>query len=197
MPRFLIALFIGFMFVSAACTETVTNTIIERDTVTLTVHVHDTVTIPEAINDTLTTVIALRHAETIDNTTFDPGLNDEGKERAAELVRILENVQVSHIYTTPLKRARETAVPLANKKNIIISEYSPDTQRDVLTARILAENPGKVAVVIGHSNTIPALLQHMSKNTFGTPIPEFEYNNLFIASLHADVPRVLHLKYGK
>jgi broad specificity phosphatase PhoE len=194
MPRFLIALFIGFMFVSAACTETITNTIVERDTVTVTVHVRDTVTIPQAIDDTLTTVIVLRHAEKADNSA-DPDLSADGQLRAEELKRIL-NLSINTIYTTPFKRTRQTAAPLASQ-NITLREYAADISADEFAAQIRRENPRKIAVVIGHSNTISPLIKALTNNQIVVPSSETQYDNLYIATLHSIESKVLHLKYGK
>ncbi|MES2764760.1 MAG: phosphoglycerate mutase family protein [Bacteroidota bacterium] len=188
------ALLIVFSIFTASCTETVTNTVIERDTVTITIH--DTVSIPNIIDDTLTTVILLRHAEK-DSQGADPILNADGQLRAQELTRILSNVTVSNIYTTPFNRTRQTITQLAESKGLTAIEYDANISAAQLANKVKAENKGKTAVVVGHSNTIPELLKSFSNNSFVVQIAESQYDNLFIASLHADKPKIVHLKYGK
>jgi broad specificity phosphatase PhoE len=179
---------------TSSCTETITNTVVERDTVTVTIR--DTVTIPNVIDDRLTTVILLRHAEK-SAAGADPGLNADGHLRAQELTRILGNVTINNIYTTPFNRTRQTIMPLAESKGLTAIEYDANVSSAQLASKIKSENKGKTAVVVGHSNTIPELLKSFSNNAFVVQIAESQYDNVFIASLHADKPKIVHLKYGK
>src|SRR3546814_413019 len=48
----------------------------------------------------------------------DPGLSEEGKEAAVELALDLEKIGPCPILTSPLERARESALPLANRWGI-------------------------------------------------------------------------------
>jgi broad specificity phosphatase PhoE len=192
MHLYIFSFLVSFTFFTASCTDTITNTLIERDTVT----VHDTVTIPKAISDTLTTVILLRHAEK-SGTGTDPLLNTDGQLRSQELSRILGNVVINNIYTTPFNRTRQTVTPLAASKGLTPIEYDANISATQLANKIKSENKSKTAVVVGHSNTIPELLKTFSNNAFVVQIAESQYDNLFIASLHADKPTIVHLKYGK
>lgn len=194
MHFFIATLLFCFAFLTSSCTETVTNTVVQHDTVTVTVR--DTITLPNVIDDTLTTVILLRHAEK-EATGSDPVLNAAGQTRAQELSRILGNVAVNNIYTTPFKRTRQTITPLAASKGLTAIEYDANISAAQLAAKIKAENKGKTAVVVGHSNTIPELLKALSNNGFVVQIAESQYDNIFIATLHADKPKIVHLKYGK
>jgi len=196
MPHFVLALLLGFSIVSAACTQTITDTktVIERDTVVLTIR--DTISIPKVITDMLTTVIVVRHAEKADNSV-DPLLSSDGEARAQELTRILSDVEINSIYTTPLNRTRLTAKAVAESKGMSTKDYATTLSASQLASRIQSENAGKVALVVGHSNTVPELLKALSNNAFSIQIAESQFDNLFIATLHPDAPRVLHLKYGK
>ncbi|WP_300302516.1 histidine phosphatase family protein [Ferrovibrio sp.] len=49
----------------------------------------------------------------------DPSLSDEGKEAAVDLALQLEGLGPIPIYTSPMERARETALPLANRWGVI------------------------------------------------------------------------------
>jgi broad specificity phosphatase PhoE len=49
----------------------------------------------------------------------DPGLSEEGKEAAVDLALQLESIGPMQILTSPLERARESALPLANRWGIL------------------------------------------------------------------------------
>lgn len=49
----------------------------------------------------------------------DPGLSEEGKEAAVDLALQLESLGPMQILTSPLERARESALPLANRWGIL------------------------------------------------------------------------------
>jgi len=63
-------------------------------------------------------LILVRHAlpvridGTDDGCPADPGLSDRGYEQAKCLIDALAHDTVTHLYTSPARRARETAVPL-------------------------------------------------------------------------------------
>lgn len=171
------------------------QTIVERDTVY--VEVHDTTVIPALISDTVTTLIILRHAEK-ESAGVDPNLDSAGQARAGELKRILMNVPVSSIYSTSYNRTKQTVQPLAAAKGLTVSEYSTSLSYAQVIEQVLAANRGKVAVIVGHSNTVPGILKEVSKNSFDITINESQYDNLFIVSLPDKMtPVVKHLKYGK
>ncbi len=44
----------------------------------------------------------------------DPPLSDEGREQAAKLARWLSSEDIHAVYSSPMRRARETATPLAS-----------------------------------------------------------------------------------
>ncbi len=64
-------------------------------------------------------LVLVRHAlpvridATPDGGPADPGLAERGHEQAERLVAALAGDEVSAVYTSPARRARETAVPLA------------------------------------------------------------------------------------
>jgi 2,3-bisphosphoglycerate-dependent phosphoglycerate mutase len=195
MARHLLSLLLGvLMFLVCSCKkeESQTTVVTVRDTV----YLHDTTYIPSLVSDTITTLIVLRHAER-ENSGNDPALNPAGITRAAELSRLLSNVPVAAIYTTPFNRTRQTVQPLANAKGLSISEYSPNKPYAELVSEIVAARHGTVSVIVGHSNTVPELLKEISHNSFHITIGEEQYDNLFIVSLPDKLSaRIMHLKFG-
>ena len=49
---------------------------------------------------------------------LDPPLNDEGKAQAANLARLLNKTEIRHLYSSDLRRAVETAMPVGEFFNI-------------------------------------------------------------------------------
>lgn len=49
----------------------------------------------------------------------DPSLSDDGKEAAVDLALEIESLGPMPIYTSPMERARETALPLANRWGLV------------------------------------------------------------------------------
>jgi len=64
-------------------------------------------------------LLLIRHGETtrVDSETgiADPPLTDNGREQARRLAEWLKDERLDHIVVSPLRRARETAAPLAER----------------------------------------------------------------------------------
>jgi broad specificity phosphatase PhoE len=108
-------------------------------------------------------VFVVRHAEKISED--DQRLSEAGHSRAEKLARMLADSAISAIYATDTERARDTAAPLAGKLGLKVATYdtgakmsgSVDARPFVATLR--RDHPHDVVLVVGHSNTIPDLLQ--------------------------------------
>lgn len=55
---------------------------------------------------------------TEDGTPADPVLSPLGREQAQRVARWLDGIPIDHIYASPLRRARETAAPLATRRTL-------------------------------------------------------------------------------
>lgn len=79
----------------------------------------------------MTTLYLIRHAMTDAVGRFLAGrapglhLNPEGRAQAAGLAERLAAVPLSHVYTSPLERARETAAPLAARHDLPVETREP------------------------------------------------------------------------
>lgn len=102
-----------------------------------------------------TTIYVVRHAEKdlTNPAEKNPALNAAGLKRAKDLLMTLENENITVIYSTNYNRTRQTAQPLAQKKGIIVQNYTP-ADFSGLAARIKTESVGKKVLVVGHSNTV-------------------------------------------
>lgn len=140
-----------------------------------------------------TAVLAVRHAEKVDQSD-DAILSAAGRTRSEALARHLKSAGVKAIYVTEYKRTGLTAAPLAaalGLQPIVI----PANATPALVDRIRKDNPSDVVLVVGHSNSLPKVLQRL-----GHPDPveigDDEYDNLFVAVPRPGTPpSVLRLKY--
>jgi len=146
-----------------------------------------------------TLVVVVRHAEKRADRV-DPGLTAAGVRRSEALARILAPAGVGRLYCSQFRRTCDTLAPLARRLGLEPTVVPLDADlaagAATLARRVLAENPGGVAVVAGHSNTVPALLA-----AFGVAdVPEIhdgDYDDLFVLSLTGGTtPGLLHLAYG-
>jgi broad specificity phosphatase PhoE len=144
--------------------------------------------------DEITTILLVRHAEKTTVPADNPVLNEQGKSRAEDLIRILGNAGIQAIYTSQYDRTRLTAEPIA--KNLSITIRQIDAQKTPeLVKEVLSKNKGQTVLIVGHSNSIPEIIQ-----AFGGPamdeIDETQYDNLFVLTLCNSGARLLKLKYG-
>ena len=147
-----------------------------------------------------TTVIFVRHAEQADTPADDPGLNEKGGQRAAELARQLVEADVvagiDAIYSTPFRRTEETAQPVATALNLPINSYDADNTATVMD-EIVRAHKGKIVLVVGHSNTVPELIGNMGASKKVPPIDHDEYDNIYIVSIPwFGKTKTIRLRYG-
>ncbi len=145
-----------------------------------------------------TTVILVRHAEKAALPAEDPALTAEGQARAQALMAIARDAGVTAIITTQFARTRETARPAAEALHItpeIVSAGGAQHAEEV--ARVIYRHSGGVVLVVGHSNTIPAIAAALGAPR-PPPICDSEYDGLYFVTVPASGPaRVIHARYGE
>lgn len=116
---------------------------------------------------------------------------ETGIARSELLARILAKSGVKAIYTSQFLRTRATAEPLAKQlgfASVPISlklsasnpqEVSSESIQEIV-ARIF-QTPGDNALVIGHSNSVPAVIEALGGDV-APAIGEKEYDNLFVVT---------------
>lgn len=141
-------------------------------------------------------VFLVRHGEKCTEPASDPGLTELGKERAQALVRVLQDVDVDAIYSTPLHRTRDTAKPLAEAHGLEIIETPIKSGfLEDLADAIRASDASRI-VVSGHSNTTPRVANLLAGTEF-PDLDESEYDRLFVVHLAADgSAQVSILRFG-
>lgn len=138
-------------------------------------------------------MIVVRHGEKLD-ATADPVLSPKGEVRAVRLANMLAASNVRAIYTTQYKRSILLAAPTAKRLGLTPVAVSAK-DLDALIAKIRTHAKDEVVLVVGHSNTVPAMLKGLGHPPAVT-VGEEDYDNLFIvATLPSGAPTVVHLKY--
>ena len=145
-----------------------------------------------------TVVLLVRHAEKGTQPPQDPPLTDKGASRAQALVTIARDAGVRAIITTEFVRTRSTAEPTATALGVtpeVVRSSTPDHARAV-AAEVL-KHAGQTVLVVGHSNTIPAIV-----GALGAPRPkdicDSQYDQLFVVVLgDSGPPRLIQSRYGE
>lgn len=148
-----------------------------------------------------TTVIFVRHAEKATLPEDDPGLSPAGERRVAELTRQLVDADVvagiDAVYSTPFRRTEETVRPIAEALGLTVNSYDPSNTEEIME-RIVREHKGKIILVVGHSNTVPALIGNMGASKKVPDIAENEYDNIYIVSIPwFGKTKTIRLRYGE
>jgi len=157
------------------------------------------------------TVLLVRHAETAESTESvrDPELSELGERRAADLARLLSSAGVTHLFASEYRRTGATLAPLAAARELEV-EVVPAREAEVLLARLGELPGGAVAVVAGHSNTVPGLVASLGGEVrdlvehpeYGPMLDSRDYDRLFVVHLapenDGDDARAstLELRYG-
>ena len=147
---------------------------------------------------TTTTIVLVRHAEKVMGTIEDPPLAAEGVRRAERLAQMFGEVKAANgldaIYVSDTRRSQQTAGPLVSRLGIQATVY-PAGDVDGTVRRVLRDHRGGRALIVGHSNTIPALVQKLSGQSV-PEIPEEEYDDLYVVTVPSfGRSSVLRLKY--
>src|SRR5687767_7819797 len=130
-------------------------------------------------------VLLVRHAERADGgpaagamlSSADPGLSDAGKTRADHLAALLRDAGLTAIISTELRRTQETAAPLADRLKLPVVVI-PGADTMALHAKLKADHADGIVLVVGHSNTIPAIVQRLGGPAIR--IAENEYDKLLV-----------------
>lgn len=124
------------------------------------------------------TIYLARHAETVgeDDTRR---LSEEGRARAEALADALQaqaKEPIERIFSTDYPRTLETARPIADRLGLEVELYDPS---DLSAFAERLKSMGQTVLVVGHSNTTPALVELLG-GAPGPPIDEpTEHDRLY------------------
>lgn len=112
----------------------------------------------------------------------NPPLNEKGKARALKLVDLLAHEVIDTIFSTPYLRTQQTVQPLAQSKNKIIEWYDPQKLDEFAAKLQSAIYKNKCIVIVGHSNTTPALVNLLLQEKKYASLPDSVYNQYWIVT---------------
>lgn len=135
-------------------------------------------------------VVVVRHAEKDDDDKLDPSLAGAGEVRAQALAATLAGAGLDRAIATQFRRTRQTAEPAAAAAGIAVevreinggnaASYAGD-----LATALRAMPAGSTVLVVGHSNTVPGIVEALSGQT-AEEMPETEYDRYTLVLLDAD-----------
>jgi len=127
------------------------------------------------------TVIVVRHAEKATDDPRDPNLSEVGVARAQELARMLEHAGVTHLYASEYRRTQQTLEPLSLLTGAVVQAVPARDPAAVISA--IEQLPrNAVAVVAGHSNTVPALVGALAKGSEPFTLTEADYDRIYFVT---------------
>jgi broad specificity phosphatase PhoE len=136
---------------------------------------------------TTTTIVVIRHAEKQVNSISDAPLSPEGEQRAARLAQMFGDAapfgRLQKIYVTDTRRTQQTAAALAQRLTLEPEIVAARTGARELARRVLRENRGGRALVIGHSNTVPEIVAALGDAHDVPSMGEDEFDTLYVVTV--------------
>ncbi len=154
-----------------------------------------------AEHDAEVTIYVVRHAEkaTTDESDRDPPLSELGMARAADLRDTLRGVDLAAVFATSYRRTQMTAGPTAGSAGLETTSYRAGRRGDgdPLPAReeLLAAFDGRAVLVVGHSNTVPRIVEHLGGNG-AFEVERDEFDNLIVLHVTDETTTVRRHRYG-
>lgn len=136
-------------------------------------------------------VYVVRHAERQDDSNDTP-LSAAGAARATALADSLARWGLPDaLYSTRYLRTQNTAAPTAARAGKAVEPYggSRDAAADAraLVERVRTLAPGRRALLVGHSNTVPTLLNAFDGGT-RPDLDAADYDGVYLVTLHRTGP---------
>ena len=144
-------------------------------------------------------VVLVRHGEKAAEPAGDPPLSPAGQERAKALGEAMLGMQPSAIIVTATKRTTETASAVAAKSGLtpqVIALTGGGAAHIAAVVEAVKKASG-VVLVVGHSNTIPAIVKALGGPAF-PDICDASYANMFVLQpgMNGKPAQVVKAQYG-
>lgn len=136
------------------------------------------------------TFIVVRHAEKATDGGSDPPLSEAGRARAAALSARLRERGLVAAYATGFRRTRHTAAPAAAAHGIAVTPYDAAAPAQAFADRLRAAHASGTVLVVGHSNTVPAIVAALCACQVAA-IDESDYGNLYEVRVEPGAPPLL------
>jgi 2,3-bisphosphoglycerate-dependent phosphoglycerate mutase len=149
---------------------------------------------------TTTTIVIIRHAEKQIGTIDDAPLSPQGEQRAARLAQMFGDPEafgrVKQIYVTDTRRTQQTAASLAQRLGIKPVVVEGKASAGEIARRVLRENRGGLAIVIGHGNTVPQMVKELSDADRVPAVGDEEFDTMYVVTVPTiGKASVLRMKY--
>ena len=134
------------------------------------------------------TIVLVRHTEKVASTPTDKGdpeLSAEGHERAIRLMNAVKKYKPHEIFATDYKRTRQTAEPIAAYRKKLIQTYDAAKPAELIDKIMLSKT--EHYLMVGHSNTIPALANLLTKKEIFRPLLEAEFGVIWVIRMKKGV----------
>lgn len=146
-----------------------------------------------------TVVLVVRHAEK-SGSSGDVPLSGAGEDRARALVPIAKSAGVTGVITTQFQRTKQTGAPAAQSLGItpivIGATASTADHAKAIADTIRARFAGQSVLVVGHSNTVPAIVAALGAPS-SPDLCDDEYDVLVTVIVPASGnTRVIRSRYG-
>ena len=128
-----------------------------------------------------TTIYIVRHAEKVSESDTT-SLSSAGKQRAITLADTLANKGIDSIFTTPYRRTRQTAEPLAQRIGLRLVEY-PTRSNEAIVNRV-SHIRNKTVLIVGHSNTILDIAMGLGAQPAMDKIESGDFDNLLRVKIY-------------
>ncbi|HAD14203.1 MAG TPA: hypothetical protein DCF33_17395 [Saprospirales bacterium] len=145
---------------------------------------HKTTDIPHWNDPEWTIFFFVRHAEKVDQSD-NPDLSPDGYARAARLGGIMENAGLNLVFATDKLRTQKTA------EAVVVRAHTPqwslypreDATETAWLQSQLSENRGKRLLIVGHSNTVPRMINKlMGPGSNVAEIQEDNFGSFFVVA---------------
>lgn len=134
--------------------------------------------------------VVVRHAEKALGAGDDPPLTASGRARAEAVAQALGDATVVAVYSTAYARTQQTAAPTASMHGLPVTTYDAREPAGAFAARLRAAHDRGTVLVVGHSNTVPAIAAALCGCDV-PPMDETEYDRQLVVTVDADGNAIL------
>ncbi len=144
-------------------------------------------------DENTTVYFLIRHAEKDRSNPNEknPNLTQDGMARALKWAEVLSTIKLDAVYSTNYNRTKQTAKPTAIKQGLEVVLYNP---RTLNIDDFKASTKGKKVLIVGHSNTTPAMVNKLIGKEKYEQIDDRNNANLYIVTIKNNTVTDLVLK---
>lgn len=150
--------------------------------------------IPLDWNEVKKVYYLVRHAEKLKDGSKNPMLTPEGEQRAESIKRIFAKGELDKAFVTMTNRTIKTADAVIRSKDLVMNTYD-GKKLEEFAKKLEMDNRFKTVLIVGHSNTTPALAKLLSGKNDVASIPESVYDRFIVVIEKENSKEVYTLKY--